>query len=156
MKNREDQLFRISVLIKGFDGIVEIVGGIVLLIFPVESIRKPFLNLASHELVREPNGVLGGILNNLAQSFSASGDLFGAIFLLTHGVIKVFLVYSLLKKKLWSYPVAIAVFTIFGIIQTVQFAQSRSVWLLILTVFDVVVVLLTYFEYKRLKANLRH
>jgi len=69
-------------------------------------------------------------------------------YLLIHGLVKVFLVVMLLRRRLWAYPTAIAVFTAFGVYQVYQYSYSRSLFLLALTVLDVAVIVLTAWEWR--------
>ena len=48
--------------------------------------------------------------------------MFAAIYLLSHGVIKVVLVASLFRELLWAYPAAIVVFTLFIVYQLYPYA----------------------------------
>ena len=65
-------------------------------------------------------------------------------------MIKVLLVYALLRRKLWAYPVAIGVFAGFSVYQMYRYVIQPSGWLIALTVLDVIVILLTWAEWHRL------
>ena len=49
---------------------------------------------------------------------------------------------------MWAYPLAITVFSLFGIYQIFEFTRTGSVWLLVLTLFDIFIIILTGHEYK--------
>jgi uncharacterized membrane protein len=70
--------------------------------------------------------------------------------LFIHGAIKVFLVVALLQRRLWAYPVAIAIFALFIFYQLYRFSLTNSIFLVILSIFDVLVIVLTYWEYQKL------
>jgi uncharacterized membrane protein len=74
--------------------------------------------------------------------------------LLSHGLIKLLLAAGLLSEKLSAYPVAIAVFVLFAIYQLYQFYFSHSSLLMLLTVFDLVVIVLTWHEYRVVRQRL--
>jgi uncharacterized membrane protein len=40
----------------------------------------------------------------VAQGFSVGTQNFDVFYLLSHGIVKLFLVAALLKNKLWAYP----------------------------------------------------
>ncbi len=61
------------------------------------------------------------------------------------------LIYGLLREELWAFPWAIAVFTGFGVYQITQYIKQPSIWMIVLTVFDVFVILLTWLEWQRVK-----
>ena len=75
--------------------------------------------------------------------------IFGAVYLLVHGAVKVVLVIALLLNKLWAYPCLIIVLLIFIGYQLYRIALEPSVGLIALTTFDAVIVALTWREYRR-------
>jgi len=144
-------LFVVSVILKGFNAATEIIGGIIIAIVSQKSIIKAALFLTQGELLEDPNDRVANYLINSAQYFSLSAKHFIAFYLLSHGIIKLALVIGLLKNKLWSYPVSIVVFGIFIIYQVYRYYFTHSLWLLILTVFDLIVIWLVWHEYKYLR-----
>jgi predicted membrane protein DUF2127 len=88
-----------------------------------------------------------------AQGLSAGAKMFGAIYLLWHGVVKVGLVAALLLKRRWAYPVAIVAFLLFLAYQLYRYSHTYAPELLVLSVLDVVVIVLTWFEYGRLRGS---
>ena len=75
------------------------------------------------------------------------GLLFGAAYLLVHGIVKVVLVVA--RNKLWAYPWLIAVLLLFIGYQAYRIALTPSAGLIALTVFDITIVALTVWEYQR-------
>src|SRR5467141_479567 len=129
-RSRLHVAFQIGVILKGLNGLLELIGGILLLAFPPSAIQRFVVELTHNELSRR------------AQTFAA-------IYLLAHGVIKAVLVYALLKDKLWAFPWAIGVFTAFGIYQIYRYVVQPSGWLIALTILDVIVIALTWLEWQR-------
>ena len=74
-------------------------------------------------------------------------------YLLSHGVIKAVLIVGLLREKLWYYPVAIIVFVSFILYQLYRFNHTHSIWLLLITLLDIVVIWLTWHEYRYLQKH---
>ena len=58
---------------------------------------------------------------------------------------------SLWRRKLWSYPSAIVFFILFIIYQMYRYTHHHSAWLILLSILDVIVVMLTWLEYGNLK-----
>jgi uncharacterized membrane protein len=143
--------FEIGVILKGLNGLLELVGGVLLLIFPPNAIQKFIVALTQNELSRDPNDFIATHLRQAAHSLSANDELFAAIYLLSHGVIKAVLVYALLRDKLWAFPWAIGIFAAFGVYQMYRYFVAPSGWLIALTVLDALVILLTWFEWQRVK-----
>jgi hypothetical protein len=76
-----------------------------------------------------------------------STQLFTSFYLLGHGVIKIVLIVGLLREKLGYYPAAIAVFVLFVMYQIYRYTFTHSIWLLLITLLDIVVIWLTWHEY---------
>jgi uncharacterized membrane protein len=131
MRSKIHIAFEIGVILKGLNGLLELVGGTLMLAFSPSTIRQ--LPLASH--------------------LSSHDERFAAIYLLSHGIIKGVLVYGLLKEQMWAFPWAIAIFAAFGVYQVVHYFVQPSIWMIVLTVLDVFVILLTIAEWRRLKRS---
>ncbi len=105
--------FEVGIFFKGLDGVLEIVGGLLLFFVKPETISRIVIALTQHELSEGRNDIIASHLVQLARDFSASSQVFAGIYLLSHGVIKVFLVESLLRGRLLAYPTAIVFFALF-------------------------------------------
>jgi uncharacterized membrane protein len=143
------RFFIIGVCIKAFDGIVEILAGIALF-FPARVIH--FIRaVVLHKLLKNSNGVLVNYAHKSITILSEHTALFIIIYLLSHGILKLFLVAGLLYRKLWAYPSGIAVFTGFVGYQLYRYTSTHSPVLIFLTVIDLFVIGLTWHEYTLLK-----
>lgn len=145
-------LFRTSVLLKGLDALLEIVSGIALWIVSPSFIVRLTAILTQDEIAEDPYDLVANYLRHAAARLSVSGERFMAIYLLSHGVVKMFAVVGLLKNQLWGYPVSIVVFGGFIVYQVYRFTLAGGIGLIALTVFDVVVIWLIWLEYRAVKA----
>ena len=144
-----DKTFRIGLVLKGLDGILEIVGGILLLFLSPHAIEHIARTLTAHELSEDPHDVIARYILHTSSHLTTSTTLFGAVYLLSHGVAKVVLVALVLRDKLWAYPWLIALLLAFIAYQLYRItAVHFSVGLTLLTVFDAVLVWLTWREYQ--------
>jgi len=150
-KKEIHQIFIIGIILKALNAGAEIIGGFLILIISQEFIIKAVLFLTQEELTEDPKDIVANYLINSAQHFSLSTKHFIAFYLLGHGLIKLGLIIGLLKNKLWSYPLSIIIFGLFIFYQTYRYFYTRSLWLLLLTIFDLVVIWLIWLEYKNLK-----
>jgi uncharacterized membrane protein len=87
----------------------------------------------------------------LSQALRISTQHFGGIYLLGHGILKASLVIGLLRKVLWVYPAAALVLALFVVYQTYRISMHHSLMLSALTVFDLGILLLIWWEYRRLQ-----
>ena len=138
-------------IFKGIDGFLEIVGGFLILMIRPPTVNKIVFFLIQHELSEDPKDLFANYLIHAAQGFSLSSQLFGFIYLLSHGIIKIFLVFSLWKQRLWSYPIAMIFFALFGVYQMYKYYLEPSFGWLLLTILDIFIIILTWLEYTSLK-----
>lgn len=152
IQGRWHQLFEIGIWIKGVDAVIECGAGVALAIIGTKTIVRWVDGLAWAELIENPHDVVAGQLLALTHHVPLGAETFYAAYLLGHGAIKLVLVAGLLTGKLWSYPVAVAALVAFIAYQIYRLCLTASTGLMILTVFDVVVVLLIWHEWRRVRA----
>lgn len=143
--------FEIGLLLKGIHGLMEIIGGVFLLFLSPNRLNWLTHFLTLHELSEDPKDKLANFLLTLSGSFSISTQHFAQFYLISHGIIKCLLILLLWRKKLWAYPLTIVSLILFIAYQAYRYTLTQSFFLILLTIFDVVMIALTYFEYKRNK-----
>ncbi len=153
-ERRIHQIFEISVLLKGAHALIECIGGIALAFVSTSVVTRLVNALTQEELIEDPNDFVAGHLLTLAQNFNVNTQRFYAFYLLSHGVIKVFLVIGLLRNKLWAYPVSLVVLGLFIVYQLYRFSYTHGFGLIVLTVFDVIVMGLIWHEYRLVRRHL--
>ena len=143
--------FEVGILLKGLNAALEIVGGLLLMLVKPDTISRLAAILTEGEFSEDPRDKVANWLLRSARDLAVSGRVFGTLFLLSHGVIKLLLITALFKKKLWAYPAAVLVFALFIAYQMYRYWLDYSVWMLILSALDIIVIILTVLEYRRLK-----
>ena len=155
MRNRHLQqpvlhyLFELGVSLKSLNGMLEVIGGIFLVFSTPQSLSKLAATLLTNELLEDPKDLVANTLLHAVQRLSANAQVFASAYLLVHGIVKVGLVIALWRKKLWAYPLAGIVLVLFTVYQVYLFSHSGSLFQLVLTVVDVVILLLLWSEYRR-------
>lgn len=145
-----DRAFRISLYLKGLDGLLELAGGILLLLVKPETIDRLAHTLTQHELSQDPHDFIANHILKSAHELSGASLIFGAVYLLSHGIVKLVLVVEVLRDRLWAYIALIAVLTLFVVYQVYRMAFVRfGLGLLALTLFDLLIIYLTRKEYYR-------
>ena len=144
-------LFDVGVIAKGVDGVLEIVGGVLFFLISPSQLHYIVRLLTQHELTEDSHDVVANYLLHISQDPGAK--TFGATYLLWHGVVKAGLVTALLRKRRWAYPVAIVAFLLFLVYQLYRYSHTHEPGLLLLSVLDVAVIVLTWFEYQRLRTS---
>jgi uncharacterized membrane protein len=147
-----DKAFRIGLLLKGLDGLLECIGGIFLLLIKPEQINSWAKSLTEGELSRDPHDFIANHILKTAHDLTGASLLFGALYLLSHGVVKIVLVVEVLRNHLWAYMALIIVTALFVVYQVYRIADQFSASLFLLTIFDLIIIYLTQKEYRRHKA----
>ena len=152
-----DKTFKIGLVLKGLDGILEVAGGVLLLLLSPATIEHIARSVTAEELSQDPHDLIANYLLHTTSHLSSGVTLFGAIYLLSHGISKIVLVVLVLRDKLWAYPWLIALLLAFIAYQVYRLAWVHfSVGLTALTVFDAALVWLTWREYRSIRANRNH
>jgi uncharacterized membrane protein len=140
-----------SVVLKGINAFIEIALG-VLLLFTGEVIHIVSF-LVQGELIEDPTDFFATHAANFLPYLATNTGLFASFYLLSHGLIKGFLVVGLLRDKLWAYPASIVFLVLFIAYQILRFTYTHSPFLVVLTIFDMVVIWLVWHEYRYLKTK---
>src|SRR5258708_7588782 len=96
-KSLVHKTFELGILLKGINGALEIIGGVLLIVVNPQTINSWVIQLTQGELSRDPYDLVANFLLKSAHDFSLGGQLFGVLFLLSHGLIKLFLIIALFK-----------------------------------------------------------
>lgn len=146
-----DRTFVVGIVLKGLNGVLEVVGGVPLLVATPELIRAVIDRITRAELAEDPHDVVATWLTHwsTSESLSQSGLRFAAAYLVAHGVVKLVLVRALLRDKLWAYPWMIGFLALFIGYQFWMIARQPTLWLIGLTVFDIGLTWLTVREWQR-------
>ncbi|MEP7035207.1 MAG: DUF2127 domain-containing protein [Dermatophilaceae bacterium] len=147
--SRFDRVFEVGILLKGLDGLLEIAGGILLFFIKPSQVNQLAATLTQHELAEDPRDFIATYVLHSAENLSAGSFTFAAIYLLSHGIVKIVLVWEILHNRLWAYAGLIYLTIGFMVYQVYRFSYSHSIGLALLTVFDAVIVYLTVVEYRK-------
>jgi uncharacterized membrane protein len=139
--------FRAGITLKGIDGILEAIGGIVLWSIKPSDLNRIALRFLEIDLPFDRHEFITTHLYRATEHLAYGGKHFASLYLLAHGLIKALLVTALWFDALWAYPLTIVVFGLFSVFQVHRFFHTHSVTLLLLTGFDVLIIWLTWREY---------
>lgn len=147
------RLFQVGIWLKGFDGVLEVLGGVLFLAVSPAALNHYVILLTEGELREDPDDFLANWLRHAANNLSVDSKLIGGAYLLGNGVVKIFLAAGILRGKLWCYPTAIVVISIFICLQIARLIDHFSFPMLSGTVIDIAIVLLVAREYRHVKPN---
>jgi uncharacterized membrane protein len=148
------RVFELAILVKGIDGVLETLGGFLILFVPLHSLDTWIRWIVENELSTESPEFIAHAARHLLEILSVSTKLFASLYLIGHGLVKMFLVYALWREKLWAFPVALWFIGLFVAYQLYRYTHTHSVALLIFALIDVCVSWFIWREYLARKADL--
>ena len=144
--------FRTGITLKGIDGVLETIGGVLLWLIHPSAMNAIVRVFCQHELSRDPQDFIALHLFRASETLLSGNRLFASLYLLSHGATKIVLVVALWMDALWAYPLTIFVFAAFGAYQMYQYSHTHSIAMLLHTIFDVVLICLTWLEWREREA----
>lgn len=148
-----DKTYEIGIIIKGIDGTLELLGGILVLALSPHTITGITAFLTEDALRENPHNFIALRVQHAGHHLASGHTVFAAAFLLTHGLVKVVLVTCLLLNKLWAYPWALVVLSFFLVYQVYLLITAPTFGMAFLTVLDVIIIFLVYREWQKVRAN---
>ncbi|TDD52254.1 DUF2127 domain-containing protein [Saccharopolyspora elongata] len=146
-----DKLFRVAVLLKGLDGAVQLIAGVLLIFLSPNTITRLAHAVVTRDLLGPPTGPLAGHFEEALQHFAGGNRTFVITYLIAHGVIKIGLVIGLLGKIMPLYPVAMVALGLFVVFEVLRAVQTKSVVLPLFAALDVAIIVLVLREYLELR-----
>ena len=141
------RFFVLGVLIKGIDGVLQLVSGFLLLYLSPATINSVVFFFVRDELKEDPEDLFVNLLLRATKTILQTKTL-TSVLLLVHGGAKLLLVAGLATNKLWSYPAAIVVFAVFTAYQLYELTYQASLFMATVTVLDAIVIVLIAAEYR--------
>jgi len=147
-----ERVYKIGMAIKGFDGIVEFIVGVLLVAAPgvLHFLLGALIGEATEHTSRTAH-FIAQYIARIDVDLAKSSTVFLAVFLISHGLVKIILVYCLLKEILWVYPYALAVLIGFLVYQVFLTVLHPTIGTVILCILDIIIVALVWDEWRRLK-----
>ncbi|NMM24347.1 MAG: DUF2127 domain-containing protein [Phycicoccus sp.] len=84
-----DRVFEIGIILKGLDGVLETVGGLLLLALTPATINNVLSGLTQNELFEDPHDFIASHLLGYAHGLTGTAVTFAAVYLLVHGITKI-------------------------------------------------------------------
>lgn len=145
-------IYDFGIIVKGIDGFIELAAGVLLWVSPslahslLMGVHNELLEGSAHHVQQYVAQYIG----RLDAQLAAAGLIFLIIFLISHGVIKLALVYALLKKIVQAYPVALVILGLFLVYQIYVFVREPTIGMALFSVLDAIIIGLVWREYKLL------
>src|SRR6266478_4010969 len=118
--------FKTGITLKGIDGVLETIGGLLLWLIPPSALNPIVRVLTQHEISHDHQDFIAVHVLRASATLLSSNRLFASLYLLAHGATKVVLVVALWMNALWAYPLTIFVFAAFSAYQLYRYSHTHS------------------------------
>jgi uncharacterized membrane protein len=154
-KRQIHRIFEIALVLKALHSLLEIAGGFILAAVSTGTLLRIAKFVTHGELIEDPNDLVAKYILHLAQNFSLSTKAATVFFLLSHGIVKFVLVLSVMRGFPWAYPAFVLALGLLIGIQSYQLWHHFSLVLVVVTIFDLIVLALTWHEYRLVRSSQR-
>jgi uncharacterized membrane protein len=140
--------FLAAIVIKGVDGVIEAVVGLVIWFAGSWPIYRFVVRITAPDLAETAEGHAAHLLQHGASTLAHASHPFVVTYLLIHGFLKLAIAISLLLGKAWIFPIASAVLVGFILYMGFRLTTHWSGWLLGFALFDALTLLLVLNEWR--------
>jgi uncharacterized membrane protein len=145
--------FYFSVILKGVISAAELAVGGLLFFVSLPALVDFCLSVCSFFLPAALMAPIALHADEIVRGLSALPPLFIALYIASRGLIKLALIVAVLMKQLWAYPIALIVLLLFVIYQCYSIFETRSLTLIGITLFDLVVMYSIWREWRMVAAR---
>ena len=154
-EKKRSVLFLILLILKTLFAFFESILGFLLFFIQKSTIINLLGYYAQEEVLEDPKDYIATKITGFASHFSVDTQIFIALYLITHGLVKLMLLYGVYKQKLFVYPLAGGVFFAFALYQIYEYIRTLSLGYLFLVILDFIFIALMIYEYKTLTKEKR-
>ncbi|WP_423211322.1 DUF2127 domain-containing protein [Paracoccus yeei] len=141
-------LFESTLVLKSVFALLEIAAGLGLWLVPHARIEDLTGWLVQSHLIEGHGSPVYARVAQAMGAFSLASQHFYALYLAAHGVVKLAIVLLLMRRVAFAYPLGIVVFSGFIVTQLHRWSHTHSPVLLTLSALDLVVIGLTWREWR--------
>lgn len=144
--------YLVTIGIKGFDGLIETILGLVLLFIGKTRLNTFALHITAPEITGHPVTHTGHMIRHGADSLMHASAAFVITYLLVHGLLKTGIAISLIRERSpWIFPVSVVILSGFVIFMLYKLTLHWSLWLLALALFDLLTIALVLNEWRNFR-----
>lgn len=141
--------YLVAIAIKGFDGAVEMLLGIIVAVLGRHGLYNLLISLAAPELENHPYGRIAHFVHRTADGLIHASHGFIVFYLLVHGILKLGIAIGLFRERTeWIFPVGSVVLAGFIVYMSLSLAAHWSYWLLAFAIFDSITLALVLNEWR--------
>ena len=145
-------LFLITIAIKGIDGLVETVLGVLIAVAGPDRLFFFIAQFTTPDLEFNPSNHIARAIQNGAAGLARTAG-FAVFYLLMHGIVKVGIAVNLLRDRRWIFAPASVILAGFVAYLGYHAAMHRSLWSLSFALFDLFTLALVINEWIRVRSR---
>lgn len=146
-----DVSFDVLLIFKSLFALGEVIAGIALFFLTPARLNALIARFTAGEIREDSHDLISNALINFGHHFTVGAQYLAAIYLLTHGLIKLITLFLLFRKIMWAYPISIVVFAGFIIYQMTEFFHNHHLTLLLVAALDLLMIILTILEFRSMR-----
>jgi uncharacterized membrane protein len=143
-----------SLFIKGLDGLLQLIGGIAVLVAEPGTLGRTYRYFSRFLVGHRAHNPEADFIREAATSFHISVPILVSIYLLANAAIKLLLVYGLFKERLWVFPAAFVGFGILFSLEAYRISVHFHWGILILMCISIFVITMVALEYKKVRSQI--
>lgn len=147
------RFFYLGIILKGLDGLAELLIGVALIFISPEQIRELVALATRGELSENPHSLPAHLLLKSTEHISHATTTFLVVYLLIHAVVKLVSVWGILAHHRWAYPFALVTLSLLTLYQFYDIFRKPSIGIILLTVLDIIILWLIWREYQQIRAG---
>jgi uncharacterized membrane protein len=146
--------FRLGMWWRIFYGFLRILLSLILLRLVGIPFADIFYDLMSHEIIENKADFLIRTISPFLEHFSFTVTYFLVTHLVFWGFLDIILSVSMLRHRLWAFPVSIYLMGMFVLYEMYRFTHTHSLILLWVIFIDIIIIWLIRKEYTRLRGSM--
>lgn len=146
-----ENIFRLSLYWRIVYGMARFVLAIALVFFIGTPVAELIMHVMQHELVEDPGDLVAQTSVHFSHAHGYVVSYFMVGYLLFWSAVDVFLSVSMLKHRLWAFPVSLTLIGVFLSYELYRAVMVQTVTMWGLVVIDVVLWGVIFHEYQRLR-----
>ncbi len=142
------RLFDVTLIIKAIAAVIDLVAAAVIFTTGSELVVRFFAKVTTLMTDFEGDGVISQYMSLQPGMISTFDIWFITGYLAFHGILNLILVEGIWFRRQWAYTKAMRILLFFFAYQCLRLMFVWSYWLFVITLYDLVVILLLYNEYR--------
>lgn len=142
------RLFDVTLIIKAIAAVIDLVAAAVIFTTGSELVVRFFAKVTTLMTDFEGDGVISQYMSLQPGMISTFDIWFITGYLAFHGILNLILVEGIWFRRQWAYTKAMRILLFFFAYQCLRLMFIWSYWLFVITLYDLVVILLLYNEYR--------